>query len=153
MFRTFEILILLAGLAQLAIACTSVLIPRLLGWREETARLRPLTRQVFWTYATYILAINAAFGALSLLMPRALIDGSSLARAVQRLTGAVLVRAPGAAIHRLRSRGGRSASHVPRGGGDVRQRVCVSRMRLRGGGGVVMTPAMQMGRWSPRSWS
>jgi hypothetical protein len=54
----------------------------MLGWREETLRLRPLTRQVFWTYATYILAMNTAFGVLSLLMPRALIDGSSLARAV-----------------------------------------------------------------------
>jgi hypothetical protein len=81
-FRTFEILILLAGLAQLGIACSSVFIPRMLGWGEETALLRPLTRQVFWTYSTYILAMNTAFGVLSLAMPRALIDGSSLARAV-----------------------------------------------------------------------
>lgn len=81
-FRTFEIALLLAGLAQLAIAGSSVFIPRLLGWRQETALLRPLTRQIFWTYASYILGIHIAFGALSLLAPRALIDGSTLARAV-----------------------------------------------------------------------
>jgi hypothetical protein len=82
MFRTLEIAIVLAGLAQLAIASTSLLIPKLLGWAEETARLRPLTRQVFWTYATYIFSTNVAFGVLSLLAPRALTDGSTLARAV-----------------------------------------------------------------------
>ena len=82
MFRTIEVAVILAGLAQLAIASSSVFIPYLLGWREETARLRPLTRQVFWTYAAYILSIHIAFGTLSLLAPRALTDGSTLARAV-----------------------------------------------------------------------
>ncbi len=73
---------MLAGLAQLAIAVSSLLIPRVLGWREETLRLRPLTRQVFWTYAAYIFGTNVAFGILSLAAPRALMDGSTLARAV-----------------------------------------------------------------------
>lgn len=81
-FRTIEVALILAGLAQLAIASSSVFIPHLLGWREETARLRPLTRQVFWTYAAYILSFHVAFGTLSLLAPRALTDGSTLARAV-----------------------------------------------------------------------
>lgn len=81
-FKSFEVAIILAGLAQLGIASSSVFIPRFLGWREETKVLRPLTRQVFWTYATYILAMNTAFGLLSLLAPDALIDGSTLARAV-----------------------------------------------------------------------
>jgi hypothetical protein len=81
-FRILRIALVLAGLAQLAIASSSVFIPRLLGWREETARLRPLTRQVFWTYAGYILSMNAAFGALSLFAPRTLLDGSALGRAV-----------------------------------------------------------------------
>ena len=81
-FRTIEIALILAGLAQLAIASSSVFIPRLLGWRQETALLRPLTRQVFWTYASYILGIHVAFAALTLLAPHALTDGSILARAV-----------------------------------------------------------------------
>lgn len=86
-FRTFEIALLLAGLAQLGIATTSVFIPRLLGWRQETALLRPLTRQIFWTYASYILGIHIAFAALTLLAPHALIDGSTLARAVCAFIG------------------------------------------------------------------
>ncbi len=81
-FRFLEIALILAGLAQLAIASSSVFIPRLLGWREETKLLRPLTRQVFWTYSVYILSINSAFGMLSLLAPHLLIDGSTLARLV-----------------------------------------------------------------------
>ena len=66
----------------MAVASSSVAIPKLLGWREETKLLRPLTRQVFWTYSTYILAINTSFGLLALVAPHLLLDGSTLARVV-----------------------------------------------------------------------
>jgi len=78
----FKNAMILAGIAQLGIAASSVFIPRLLGWREQALRLEPLTRQVFWTYASYILGIHVAIGSLSLLAPGALLDGSLLARAV-----------------------------------------------------------------------
>ena len=78
----FRNAILLAGLAQIAIAATSLAIPRVLRWREETARLQPLTRQVFWTYATYTFATNLAFGILSTFAPELLLDGSALAAIV-----------------------------------------------------------------------
>lgn len=78
----FRNALVLAGIAQLGIAASSVFIPRLLGWKEETTRLKPLTRQVFWTYASYILGFHVAFGLLSLLAPAALLDGSLLARVV-----------------------------------------------------------------------
>jgi hypothetical protein len=74
--------LVLAGLGQLALALASLVLPRLLGWREDTARLRPLTRQVFWTYAGYIWATNVAMGLLSALAPDSLLDGSPLARCV-----------------------------------------------------------------------
>src|SRR5262245_3841914 len=47
-------LLIAAGLGQLALAAASLAIPVILGWREETARMQPLTRQIFWTYAGYI---------------------------------------------------------------------------------------------------
>jgi hypothetical protein len=72
----------LAGAGQLALAAGSLLIPRLLRWREDVARLRPLTRQVFWVYAGYIWSFNVSFGLLSALAPHLLLDGSPLARAV-----------------------------------------------------------------------
>lgn len=78
----FRNALVLAGIAQLGIAASSVFIPRLLGWKEETTQLKPLTRQVFWTYASYILGFHVAFGLLSVLAPAALLDGSLLARAV-----------------------------------------------------------------------
>jgi hypothetical protein len=81
-FRIIEPALFLAGLAQLGIASSSVFIPKLLGWREETTLLRPLTRQVFWTYSMYILSINTSFGLLALLAPHLLLDGSTLARVV-----------------------------------------------------------------------
>lgn len=75
-------LLVLAGLAQLALALASLWIPRALGWREETARLGPLTHSVFWTYAGYILANHICFGLLSALAPDLLLAGTPLARCV-----------------------------------------------------------------------
>jgi len=74
--------IVLAGLGQLGLAAGSLLIPRVLGWREETMRLTRLTRQVFWTYAAYIWGTNVCMGALSAFAPTWLLDKTPLARAV-----------------------------------------------------------------------
>ena len=77
-----RILLMLAGVGQLGLALGSLGLPRLLGWREEMARLRPLTREVFWTHAGYIWAINVSLGVLSAFAPGLLLDGSPLARAL-----------------------------------------------------------------------
>lgn len=75
-------LLVLAGAGQLVLAAGSLAIPRVLRWREDTAKLRPLTRQVFWTYASYIWATNVSFGLLSALAPAWLLERTPLARAV-----------------------------------------------------------------------
>ena len=75
-------LVFLAGLGQLILAAASLAIPRLLHWRDDTASLRPLTRQVFWTYAAYIWVTNVSFGLLSMLAPIWLLDDAPLARTV-----------------------------------------------------------------------
>ena len=72
-------LVFVAGVGQLVLIVASLAIPRVLRWREDTAKLRPLTRQVFWAYAAYIWGAHIAFGLLSALAPRLLVDGSSLA--------------------------------------------------------------------------
>lgn len=79
--HTLYILVFLAGFGQLALIVASLAIPSVLGWREDTAKLRPLTRQVFWTYAAYIWCTNLAFGLVSL-RPAWLLDRSPLAAAV-----------------------------------------------------------------------
>jgi hypothetical protein len=77
-----KILLILAGLGQLALALGSLALPRILRWGDDTAKLRPLTRQVFWTYAAYIWVTNLCFGVVSTLAPEWLLDRSPLARVV-----------------------------------------------------------------------
>jgi len=74
-------LLIVAGVGQLALIVASLAIPRVLGWHAETAKLRPLTRQVFWTYAGYIWSTNLAFGLVSL-RPEWLLDRAPLAACV-----------------------------------------------------------------------
>jgi hypothetical protein len=75
-------LLIVAGLGQLGLAAGSLALPRILRWGEDTQKLRPLTRQVFWTYASYIWVTNVCFGVLSTAAPGLLLDGSLLARLV-----------------------------------------------------------------------
>jgi hypothetical protein len=77
-----ENLILLAGVGQLCVVLCSLAIPRLLDWPRELLRLEPLTRQVFWTYAGYILATNLFFATVSMVASRALAGHSPLAAAL-----------------------------------------------------------------------
>ena len=75
-------LLVLAGVGQIALALVSLAVPRVLRWREQTARLSPLTRQVFWTYAAYIWTAHIAFGLVSILLPQALLDPGPLSACV-----------------------------------------------------------------------
>jgi hypothetical protein len=72
-------LILLAGIGQLVLAAASPLIPHVLGWKEDTAKLKLLTRQVFWTYAVYIWVINICFGLVSTFAGHLLLERTPLA--------------------------------------------------------------------------
>ena len=74
--------LVLVGLGQIALAVASLFLPRILGWRSQTARLEPLTERVFWVYAAYILGTNLCLGGLSALAPDLLLDRSVLARFV-----------------------------------------------------------------------
>ena len=76
-----------AGATQLGIAMSSLFLPRILGWRQQIARLEPLTQHVFWTYAAYILCTNLFFAGVSMLTPQILTDGTTLARLHHRLLG------------------------------------------------------------------
>ena len=73
-------LVFYAGAMQLGIALSSLILPRILGWRQQIQRLEPLTQHVFWTYAAYILCTNLFFAGVSMLAPEILTDGTTLAR-------------------------------------------------------------------------
>ena len=75
-------LVVLAGIGQLALILASVGIPFVLDWRTDLAKLRPLTRQMFWVYTGYIWCTNLSFGLISTFGPTLLLGGSPLATAV-----------------------------------------------------------------------
>lgn len=75
-------LIFLAGIGQICLVAGSLLIPKMLNWSEETNKMSPLLKQVFWTYAGYILVTNLSFGLLSIVSPSSLLEKSFLAQSV-----------------------------------------------------------------------
>lgn len=72
--------ILLAGLLQAVLVVAGCIVPFVFQWNRDLAGARTLTRQIFWTYAGYILSTNVFFAVLCLCQPGALLDGSYLAR-------------------------------------------------------------------------
>jgi len=75
-------LIALCGLLHLSVSIASLAIPTLLQWRPQLRVLNPLLRQIFWTYAAYILFINAWFGIMSLIATDELLNKSILAKSI-----------------------------------------------------------------------
>lgn len=72
----------LAGIGMIALAVGSLAIPVLLGWKAELTQLRPLTRQIFWTYAGYIASAHLLFGVGATFGGRHLVAGGPLPAAV-----------------------------------------------------------------------
>ena len=75
-------LIFLAGFAQILLAVFSIVIPFVLKWKAEMAKVNGLIRNIFYTYSVYIFAINVWFGIISMVMPHELSNRSGLAAAV-----------------------------------------------------------------------
>jgi hypothetical protein len=77
-----RLLIIIAGAGHIALCFGSLLIPKVLQWNRHLSNLQPLLRQMFWTYAAYILVINFCFGVVSLLGADELLNGSFLASGI-----------------------------------------------------------------------
>ena len=82
-----EIAIIWCGFGHFAICLASLTIPKVLNWSVHLSTLHPLLRQMFWTYAGYILAINFCFGLISILGSHELVNQSFLAKATTLLIG------------------------------------------------------------------
>jgi hypothetical protein len=76
---TLQILIFIAGLFHIVLVVGSTFIPVLLNWNQELEKVSVLIKQMFWTYAGYILCTNLCFGLLSVFHTQVLTDGSPLA--------------------------------------------------------------------------
>ena len=85
---TIKIVIILCGLAHILLCAASLYIPKALKWETHLSKLQPLLRQMFWTYAGYILAINFCFGVLSVFGSSEMLNGSFLAKGITLFIGA-----------------------------------------------------------------
>ena len=82
---TLEYFIRLAGVAQICLVLGSAFIPKCLNWQNAMGSANRLTRQMFWTYACYILAMHLFFGAISTFAADSLMTGDILAVALSAL--------------------------------------------------------------------
>jgi len=78
-------LILVSGAGHIALSIGSLLVPTALEWKRHLKDLQPLIRQMFWTYAAYILMINMCFGLMCLLATDELLGGSILATCINAM--------------------------------------------------------------------
>jgi len=77
-----QLLLFICGILHIALSIGSSVIPKLLHWNQELKNVQPLIKQMFWTYAAYILAINICFGLVSIWGTKELTDHSFLAACI-----------------------------------------------------------------------
>src|SRR5687767_15726934 len=80
-------LIFLCGIGHIVLSMGSLMIPKALNWNTHLKNLQPLLRQMFWTYAAYILVINLCFGIISLAGADELLNKSFLAKSITLFIG------------------------------------------------------------------
>jgi hypothetical protein len=80
--NTLAWLIFVAGMLHFGILIASVLVPRVLDWKQSLENLDRLLRQVIWVHGAFIALVIASFGVLSMGLAADLADGSRTARAV-----------------------------------------------------------------------
>lgn len=72
----------LAGYLQIALCLGSLVIPKMLNWNRELNKVALIIKQIFWTYAAYILIFNLSFGLLSVFGAEELLANSFLSKSV-----------------------------------------------------------------------
>jgi hypothetical protein len=70
--------ILFAGVGQIGIVVANFLLPGILNYRENLAKVSPIIRQIFIGHAAYIVLVVLGFAAISLLFADELCGGSRL---------------------------------------------------------------------------
>jgi hypothetical protein len=82
-----EKLLFWCGIGHIVLCIGSLAIPRALHWNKHLSHLNPMLRQMFWTYAAYILTINLTFGLVSVFGTQALLNHSFLAKSITLFIG------------------------------------------------------------------
>ena len=80
--KTLTTLVFYCGIGHIILSVASLAIPKVLSWSQHLKNLPPLLRQMFWTYAAYILVINFCFGVISIIASGELLNKSILAKGI-----------------------------------------------------------------------
>jgi hypothetical protein len=78
----------IAGLVQLSIAAANFLLPSLLQYRKNLAKVSPIIRQIFVIHSLYIVIVLVGFAIISLAFPNELAGASPLGRLISSLLAA-----------------------------------------------------------------
>jgi len=81
----FDAALWLAGFGHFTLLLAGGQLPYRLSWKEELARVRPMTRKLVWVYWVFILTIVVAFGILTLVLHDELLRGDRAALALATL--------------------------------------------------------------------
>lgn len=87
MLPTLKVLLVCAGVCHFGLLVASFSVPRVLRWKEELARVSPLTRQLVLVHGAFIVLTIVGFGCITLLAGEELLDGSRLSAAVTGFIG------------------------------------------------------------------
>jgi len=79
--------IFVCGIGHFGLCIGSLYIPKALRWKIHLVALQPLLKQMFWTYAAYILVINLWFGIISVFGADELVNGSFLGKSITLFIG------------------------------------------------------------------
>jgi hypothetical protein len=77
---TLTLAIQLAGVMHLLVAAANFVLPGMLKYRENLAKVSPIIRQIFLVHAAYIVLVLIGFGAICIWFSDDLRGGSGLGR-------------------------------------------------------------------------
>jgi hypothetical protein len=80
--NTLKTLLLFAGLLHFMILFASALVPRVLDWRSNLAKVDPFLRRLFWVYGVFIVITIIGMGILTLVNAGAMATGEPAARSL-----------------------------------------------------------------------
>lgn len=84
---TLSTLLWLAGCGHFLVLCASFQVPARLNWRTDLAKLTPFNRKLMWTYGSFIAALIAGFGILTLALHAEMLRGDRAAVGLAWLIG------------------------------------------------------------------
>lgn len=80
--NNLELLIFIGGLLHFSLLAAGAVVPFVLDFRGELAKVDKMLRQLVWVYAFYIVMMLVAFGIVSVTFAATLAGGAPLARFV-----------------------------------------------------------------------